>query len=121
MGQAPATTRLTRRRRCVLYLRAMGHDYDAIAEELGVSKNVVQKDLMAINKTLIPGVTDGDHAAKGYRVMYVLGLLDGGVPPHEVVDHLRALPDRVAWLRMQDQAGMDPKDDDNPLAMVAGW
>lgn len=119
-AQLPATSRLTRRRRCVLYLRAQGQDYDTIAERLGVSKNVVQKDLMAINKTLIPGVTDGDHPAKGYRVVYVLGLLDAGVPPEEIGAHLDALEDRIRWLQSLDAAGIGPDEDDNPLAMVAG-
>lgn len=121
MGQAPATTRLTRRRRCVLYLRAAGWDYATIAQRLGITKNLVQKDLISVNKTLIPGVTDGPESAKGYRIVYVLGLLDAGVPPEEVTDYLDGLNDRVQWLLSQDAAGMDPKEGDNPLAQVAGW
>lgn len=121
MGQAPATTRLTRRRRCVLYLRAAGWDYATIARRLGITKNLVQKDLITCNRTLIPGVTDGPETAKGYRIIYTLGLLDAGVEPEEVPSYLEALDERVRWLQAQEAAGIDPDTDDNPLAQVATW
>jgi len=92
-------TRLTNRRRCVLYLRAAGWSYEQIAEHLGVTENIVRKDLVAINKTLIPGLTDGDEPAKGYRLIYALGLLDAGVDPAEIPDHMEVLKLRADWLR----------------------
>lgn len=98
MGTAPATTRLTTRRRCVLYLRAAGWDYKQIAGKLGVSLNVVRKDLQAIHKTLIPGLTDGEEPAKGYRLIYALGLLDAGVDPADVPYHMDVLETRADWL-----------------------
>lgn len=119
MAQEPATTRLTRRRRCVLYLRAAGWDAAMIARKLGITTGLVRKDIANVTQTLIPGVTDGPEPAKGYRVVYVLGLLDAGVEPEDVPDYLHALEQRSGWLLAQERAGTD--DDDNPLARVAGW
>ena len=98
MAQRSPITRMTVRRRCVLYLRAAGWSYAQIAEKLAVSENMVRKDLLAINKTLLPGLTDGEEPAKGYRLIYALGLLDAGVPPEEVRDHMSVLILRADWL-----------------------
>jgi hypothetical protein len=120
MGQRPATTRLTPRRRCVLYLRAAGWSYAQIAELLGMNANLVRKDLIAVNKTILPGVTDGPEPAKGYRVIYVLGLLDAGVPADEVGDYLKALHTRASWVLSATAGLMDPLYTTATLADVAG-
>jgi biotin operon repressor len=99
MGQHSPIRRLTTRRRSVLYLRAAGWSYEQIAAYLGISENMVRKDLIAINKTLLPGLTDGDEPAKGYRLIYALGLLDAGVTPEEIPDHMEVLVLRADWLR----------------------
>jgi biotin operon repressor len=98
-GQHPPIRRLTTRRRSVLYLRAAGRSYDQIAAYLGISEKMVRKDLIAINKTLLPGLTDGPEPAKGYRLIYALGLLDAGVDPKEIRDHMEVLALRADWLR----------------------
>jgi biotin operon repressor len=98
-GQHPPIRRLTTRRRSVLYLRAAGWSYDQIADYLGISENMVRKDLIAINKTLLPGLTDGPEPAKGYRLIYALGLLDAGIDPKEIPDHMEVLVLRADWLR----------------------
>ncbi len=98
MPQRPATTRLTTRRRCVLYLRAAGWSYRQIAARLGINQELVRKDLVTINKTLIPGLTDGPEPAKGYRLIYALGLLDAGVEPEEIADYMEVLVTRADWL-----------------------
>lgn len=103
-----ATTRLTPRRRSVLYLRAAGWSYSQIAQRLKVSIKVVRNDLLQINKTLIPGLTDGDEPAKGYRLIYALGLLDAGVEPEEVRYHMNALIDRSDWLLGIEKGRMVP-------------
>lgn len=93
----PPTLSLTPRRRNVLCLRAAGYTNEQIAERLQVSRGVVRKDVVAISRALIPGVTDytpGDAIA--YRIVYVMGLLDAGVPPDEITDYMQALEDRVA-------------------------
>lgn len=99
MNQRPATTRLTARRRCVLYMRAAGWSYEQVAERLGITTNMVRKDLIAINKTLIPGLTDGDEPAKGYRLIYALGLLDAGADPADIPHYMEALLARSDWLQ----------------------
>lgn len=104
MAHSSPVVRLTTRRRSVLYLRAAGWSYQQIARRLRVSENVIRKDLLAINKTLIPGLTDGPEPAKGYRLIYALGLLDAGVDPKEVADHMDVLVVRADWLRGITQA-----------------
>lgn len=109
------TARLTPRRRCVLFLRTAGLSYRQIAEALHISENLVRKDLVAVNKMLMRGITDGSEPDKGHRVSYALGLLDAGVEPEEIADYLRALRDRAAMLAAQ--AGlMDPSGADTTMA-----
>lgn len=104
MAHRPATARLTPRRRCVLFLRSAGLSYRQIAAELGITENLVRKDLVAVNKTLMRGITDGTEPDKGHRVTYALGLLDAGVDPEEIPDYLAALRARAALLA--NQAGL---------------
>lgn len=104
-------TVLSVRRRCTLYLRAAGWSYDQIAERLHVTPQMVKKDLAAINRLFMPGITDGDEPAKGYRVVYTLGLLDAGVAPEEVRYFLTALHDRVALVMARDARARAEYDD----------
>lgn len=103
-----ATLRLSPRRRNVLCLRAAGWSQAQIAERLGMTERLVRKDCEAINRLLIPGVTDDDMSAKGYRAVYVLGLIDGGVDPDDVDAHLSALVDRVE-MRLAQEAADSPR------------
>jgi hypothetical protein len=96
---------LSPRRRNVLCLRAAGFSQEQIAATLGITEGLVRKDVVAISKLLIPGVTDGlPGEAKAYRLVYVLGLLDAGVPAEEVGDYMRALVDRVMMRQAQETA-----------------
>lgn len=105
------TLRLTPRRRNVLCLRAAGYSQGQIARRLDISLGLVRKDVKAISHALIPGVTDGAPGeSKGYRLAYVLGLLDAGADPDDVPDYLQALEDRVAWRESQAPAPNDPED-----------
>lgn len=94
----PAITALARRRRQVLYLRAYGLDYDQIADRLGVTKNVVHKDLIAVGQKWIPTGRGLPPSTKQPQVMYILGLIHGGLSPEEALEQLRGLPEQVAWL-----------------------
>lgn len=93
-----ARRHMTPRRRAVLYLRAAGWDYKQIADKLGITLNVVRKDIQALHKLAIPGLSDGEEPATGYRLTYALGLMDGGAEPQEVPDHMDALLHRAEWL-----------------------
>ena len=98
MSQTPARSRLTPIRRSVLYLKAAGWSYAMIGAKLGIPDNRVRKHLIAVNETLLPGITDGQEPSKGYRVVYALGLLDAGVPPEEVPAYLAALVTKAEWI-----------------------
>lgn len=87
----PPTLRLTRRRRQVLCLRAAGWSYRRIASVLNIPVKTVKNELGACARGLLPGVTDGKADAQTYRLVYCLGLLDGGVAPEDVPAHLHAL------------------------------
>lgn len=114
MSRAVALANVTRRRRQVLYLRAYGHSYEEIAERLGISVNLVHKDLISVARAIVPKSGKDAPATRQPQVFYVLGLLDGGVAPEDVLAYLDSLPDRVAWLaaridreaRREEQDGM---------------
>lgn len=117
----PAVMDLIRRRRQVLYLRAYGYDYDQIATTLDIPKATVHKDLISIGRTWIPKGAGLPPATKQPQVMYILGLLDGGLSPEEALAQLRSLPDRVAWLQMRtdDEARTVPETGDSATPTVA--
>lgn len=94
----PTVMQLDRRRRQVLYLRAYGWDYEQIAARLGVPRRVVHKDLVAVGRKLVPTGKGIPPATKQPQVMYILGLLDGGVDAADVLAYLQSLPERVRWL-----------------------
>lgn len=95
MGYQHPKSRLTPRRKNVLALRAYGLSYREIARTLGISVEIVRKDLLVINRIFCRTFPDGDVSAMGYRVIYMLGLIDAGVEPDDVPDHLQALKDSV--------------------------
>lgn len=111
--QTPPAAHLSNRCRSILYLRAAGWEARQIARRLGVSQNVVRKDLIRAFRTLIPGITDSPEPAKGYRLVYALGLLDAGVEPEEVPYYMEALVIRADWLIgiEREKARSVPKDD----------
>lgn len=98
----PLTLKLSPRRRQVVMLRAAGWSYAEIGRRLGVASHTVKNDLQAVAETLIPGVTDLPVCpkAKVLRLVYVLGVLDGGGDPTEVADHLDALVTRADLLAL---------------------
>lgn len=92
---------LSPRRRCVLLLRTAGWSYKQIARTLNMSENLVRKDLVAVNKLLMRGITSGDEPDKGHRVSYALGLMDAGVDSEDIPYYLKALADRAIMLAHQ--------------------
>lgn len=117
----PPAAHLSPRRRCVLYLRAAGWDAKRIAKYLGVSQNVVRKDLIVVFNTLVPGLTDGPETAKGYRLVYALGLLDAGVDPKDVPYYMDVLTTRADWLIGIESARSVPVSDLQEVSTKVPW
>lgn len=116
-----SATQLNRRRRSVLYLRAYGYDYDQIAERLGISTNVVHKDLTAVGRQWIRPGAGLPPSTKQPQVMYILGLIHGGLSAEEALEQLRGLPEQVAWLmaRNASEAPTVPGEEHDETATVA--
>ncbi len=89
-----------RRRICVM-LRADGWSYDEIAQFLGIGVRMVRHELEQATHD-IPAVLAPDRPTNGgasIRLIYLLGLSDGGVAGPELTDYLDTLRERSHWLR----------------------
>lgn len=82
--------------RNVLILRTAGYTHTAIGEVLGISRPTVHTYIKRINKLFLKGITaDDGRQETGFRIAYVLGLIDAGCTVPDVQRHLLELESRV--------------------------
>jgi len=88
---------LTPRQREVLRLQAYGMSYDEISNHLGLSvwtvKNHHKQAVRSLQLSLTVYPSD---RVRTTLACYIMGLLDGGVPPLEIVKRLRDATDQHA-------------------------
>lgn len=92
---------LTDRQRICVLLRVDGWSYAEIGVFLGVPHRTVRGELQAVAKAF-PGLLDHRRPANSGRLMrlvYLVGVGDGGGDIEECIDYLDALPVRSSWLR----------------------
>ncbi len=86
---------LTPRQREVLRLQAYGMSYDEISNHLGLSvwtvKNHHKQAVRSLQLSLTVYPSD---RVRTTLACYIMGLLDGGVPPLEIVKRLRDATDQ---------------------------
>ena len=86
---------LTPRQREVLRLQAYGMSYDEISTHLGLSvwtvKNHHKQAVRSLQLSLTVYPTE---RVRTTLACYILGLLDGGVPPMEIVQRLKSAKDK---------------------------
>jgi len=86
---------LTPRQREVLRLQAYGMSYDEISNHLGLSvwtvKNHHKQAVRSLQLSLTVFPSD---RVRTTLACYIMGLLDGGVPPLEIVKRLRDATDQ---------------------------
>ncbi len=81
---------LTPRQREVLRLQAYGMSYDEISNHLGLSVWTVKNHhKQAVRSLQISLTVYPSDRVRTTLACYIMGLLDGGVPPLEIVQRLR--------------------------------
>lgn len=95
---------LTPRQREVLRLQAYGMSYDEISKHLGLSVWTVKNHHKQAVRSLQLSLTV--YPAERVRTSlacYILGLLDGGVTPMEIVERLKNAKDQHPMLPTDDE------------------
>jgi DNA-binding CsgD family transcriptional regulator len=99
-------TALTPRQREVLRLQAFGMSYEEISNQLGLSvwtvKNHHKQAVRSLQMSLTVYPSD---RVRTTLACYIMGLLDGGVPPLEVVRRLREARERHPAIEHQRDDG----------------
>lgn len=93
------------RRRVCFMLRADGRSDAEIAAFLGIRVRQVHYELDHVSDDL-PGILDHrrpENQNRLYRLTYLAGVADAGVPTEELTDWLGALTTRAQWLRGLDR------------------
>jgi len=81
--------------RNVLILRTAGYTYTDIGETLDISRATVYTYVKRINRSFLRGITKDDGREGGFRLAYVLGLIDAGCSVYEIREKLEDLEARV--------------------------
>jgi DNA-binding CsgD family transcriptional regulator len=107
-------TALTPRQREVLRLQAYGMSYEEISNHLGLSVWTVKNHhKQAVRSLQISLTVYPSDRVRTTLACYIMGLLDGGVPPLEVVRRLREARERHPAIEHS-------LDDGEPLEVPSG-
>lgn len=111
---------LTPRQREVLRLQAYGMSYEEISHQLGLSvwtvKNHHKQAVRSLQLSLTVYPSD---RVRTTLACYILGLLDGGVPPIEVVKRLKEARERHPAIDHPLMDGVDDEDEPGPNGSLA--
>lgn len=94
-GSSDRGATLTPRQREVLRLQAYGMSYDEISNHLGLSVWTVKNHhKQAVRSLQLSLTVYPSERVRTSLACYILGLLDGGVPPMEIVERLKNAKDK---------------------------
>jgi len=94
-GSSDRGATLTPRQREVLRLQAYGMSYDEISNHLGLSVWTVKNHhKQAVRSLQLSLTVYPSERVRTSLACYILGLLDGGVPPMEIVERLKHAKDK---------------------------
>jgi DNA-binding CsgD family transcriptional regulator len=105
---------LTPRQREVLRLQAYGMSYEEISNHLGLSVWTVKNHhKQAVRSLQLSLTVYPSERVRTTLACYILGLLDGGVPPMEIVQRLKSAKDKHPAIASGGEDVIADEDDDS--------
>ncbi len=120
MATADRGASLTPRQREVLRLQAFGMSYEEISHHLGLSVWTVKNHhKQAVRSLQLSLTVYPSERVRTTLACYIMGLLDGGVPPIEIVQRLREAKDLHPALASPPADGIEPESQASMTPTVA--